>query len=171
MTDRYIRLVFFSYSSTSTSSRYELNHIFVTTLVCTSPWTSLSMLTLNRRACKKCKPRLVSRLAPSSAQPLRGCVWGPPTCTMPQLIVVPCQLHDKRVAVEKRGLVQYLSSPQPLNGNLLGCADEDSAYLSKWMLVMLRIRTLDDAYVSTVVNTPKGKGKITETTLSQLSSP
>ena len=36
---------------------------------------------------------------------------------------------------------------------LLGCADEDSAYLSKRML---RVGTLDDARVSTVVNMPKG---------------
>jgi len=39
---------------------------------------------------------------------------------------------------------------------LLGCADEDSAYLSKRMP---RVGTLDDARVSTVVNTPKGRDK------------
>jgi hypothetical protein len=37
---------------------------------------------------------------------------------------------------------------------MLGCADEDSAYLSKRML---RVGTSDDARVSTVVNTPKGR--------------
>jgi hypothetical protein len=38
---------------------------------------------------------------------------------------------------------------------VLGCGDEDSAYISKRML---RVGTSDDARVSTVVNTPKGRG-------------
>jgi hypothetical protein len=40
---------------------------------------------------------------------------------------------------------------------VLGCADEDSAYLSKRML---RLGTSDDARVSAVVNMPKGESEI-----------
>ena len=40
---------------------------------------------------------------------------------------------------------------------VLGCGDEDSAYISKRML---RVGTSDDARVSTVVNTPKGRDNI-----------
>jgi hypothetical protein len=49
---------------------------------------------------------------------------------------------------------------------MLGCADEDSAYLSKRML---RVGTSDDAPVSTVVNMPKGRDN--STFLSRLSYP